>query len=69
MIIQMRTHLDLEDGLVRTSPYERQIFLTLGIMRVRVELRLIFLLLDLDQYLDMIDCGGLLVVISFGSIQ
>ena len=55
MIIQMGTHLDLEDGLVRMLPYQRSIFLTLGLMRVRVDLRFIFLSLDLDQYLDMID--------------
>ena len=29
---QMGTHLDLEDGLVRMLPYQRPIFLTLGLI-------------------------------------
>ena len=32
MIIQMGTDLDLEDDLVRMSPYQRPIFLTLGLI-------------------------------------
>ena len=32
MIIQMGTHLDLEDGLVRMLSYQRPIFLTLGLI-------------------------------------
>ena len=37
----------------------------MGLFRVRVDLRVIFLSLDLDQYLDMIDYDGLLVVRIF----
>jgi len=51
MIIQMGTHLDLEDGLVRMLPDQRLIFLTLDLyadlVRDRVDQRFIFLPLDL----------------------